>query len=115
MFLSCNFISDCAGSALLRGLFSSCHEHRQLSSCMQSMALLQLLLWWWTQVLGHADSGVVALGLWFPGFRAQAQSLWRMGLLTQWYVGSYRLGIEPMSPPQWCKDICAKGIRSLCQ
>ena len=61
MFLSYNFISDCAGSALLCGLFSSCHEHGQLSSC-SPWPYCSCLSGGGAQVLGH--TGFRSCGTW---------------------------------------------------
>ena len=64
------FVFDCAGFSLLRGLFSSCSQRWLLCSSDEQASV------------------VAAQQFWFPGSRAKAQWLWRMGLVAPQHVGS---------------------------
>ena len=67
------FIFGCAGSSLLRRLFSSCREQELLSSCGAGSSLQWLPCG--AQASGTWASGMTACGLWLQllGSRAQAQ------------------------------------------
>ena len=70
------FIFGCAGSSLPCRLFSSCREQGLLfvKCCGFSCCRVRALCW--------------RQQLRFEGSRAQAQQLWRIGLVVPWHVGS---------------------------
>ena len=85
------FIYGRAGSWLLLGLFSSCGEQGLLSSCSA----------WASHCGGFSCCGAQAVGYsgtWPLGSRAQAQSLWFMGLVVCGTWDLPRPGIKPVSP-----------------
>ena len=73
--------------------FSSCGERGLLLVVVHRLLIAVASL--------VAEHGLQACGvqqLWLAGSRAQAQQLWRKGLVAPRHVGSSRPGIEPMSP-----------------
>ena len=75
-FTFCSFfLSGCAGSSLLRGLFSSCRERGLLSSCGPWASHLSGFPWGGAQALGCPGFGCCSRWtqqLRLPGSRAQA-------------------------------------------
>ena len=79
------------GSSLLRARsFSSCGERGYSSLRRVGFSLWCLLLLWSTgsRRSGFSSCGTWAPQLWLTGSRAQAQQLWRTGLVAPWHVGS---------------------------
>ena len=73
---------------------------------------LQLLLLLWSTGSRHA--GFSSCGMWaqqlqFAGSRAQAQQLWRMGLVAPQHVGSFRTRAQTHVPciGRWILNHCA--------
>ena len=67
-----------------RGLFSSCSEQGLLLEVCKPLTVVASPV---------AEHGLQARGLqqlWLAGSRAQAQQLWRTGLVAPWLVGSSR-------------------------
>ena len=77
-------IFGCVGSWLLRVGFS-----------------LQWLLLLWSpgsRCTGFSSCGAWAQQLWLAGSRAQAQQLWRTGLVAPWHMGSSRTRAQTRVP-----------------
>ena len=76
------FIFGCVGSSLLRTGF--------LQLRCVGFSLRWLLLLWSTgsRHMGFSSCGTWAQQLWLVGSRAQAQQLWRTGLVAPQHVGS---------------------------
>ena len=78
------FFFGYVSSLFLLRLFSS--WSRLLSSCNMGFSLQRLLF------LQSSGSWTWRLHwFWLPGFRAQAQYLWHMGLAARWHVGCSRI------------------------
>ena len=69
------------------GLFSSCGQREQLSSCGMHTSHCSNFSCCRGHV-GFRTRSTLAQQLWLPGFRPQAQQFWCMGLAAQWHVGS---------------------------
>ena len=85
------FIFGCVGSSLPRAL------HCGYSSLQCAGFLLWWLLLLWStgsRSAGFSSCGVWAQQFWLTGSRAQAQQLWRMGLVAPRHVRSSQTGAQ---------------------
>ena len=87
------FLFGCIGSSLLRVGFPQLRQGGATVHCDARAS----------HCSGFSCCGAQALGeraqqLWLAGSRAQAQQLWRTGLVVPWHVGLPRPGIKPVSP-----------------
>ena len=93
IFLKKFFLFGCTGSSLLCGLFSRCGEW---GSCLVACRVRA------SHCGGFSSSAGCRVcrlqWLWLVGSRAQAQQLWRTGLVAPWRVGSSQTRTKPMSP-----------------
>ena len=86
-------VFGCVGSLLLPAgfsLVSASGGYSQLQCAGFSLRWLLLLRSTGSRRMGFSSCGTWAQYLWLVGSRAQAQQLWRMGLVAPWHLGSSR-------------------------
>ena len=89
------FIFGCVGSSLLCAgcllvAVSGGYSPTSLRCSGFSLSWLLLLQTTGSRRAGFSSCGTWAQQLWLAGSRAQAQQLWRTGLVAPWHVGSSR-------------------------
>ena len=85
------FIFGCVGSSLLHAGFLQLQRAGATLRCSAWASDCSGFSCCGTQALGHlgfSSCGTRAQQLWLKGSTAQAQQLWRTGLVSLWHVGS---------------------------
>ena len=92
-------------------VFSSCCERGLLFIAVRGLLIGWLLLFqsMGSRRTGSSSCGAWAQSLWLTGSRAQAQQLWRTGLVAPWHVESSQTRARTCVPciGRWILNHCA--------
>ena len=98
----------CAGFLQLQRAGATLHCGARASHC----GGLSLLWTTGSRCAGFSSCGTQAQQLWLTGSRAQAQQLWRMGLVAPRHVGYSGPGLEPCIVRQILNHCTTRGVQN---